>query len=252
MTIVEGFDARYWDGVLSLAHQRRFKFAGIKTSQGTRWTPREGWGVLQRQWNRANSRYGLLRLPFHYLTMPYPWTEPVQYGKDQAKNMFNTIRDVFGNDYGELPPAIDVEQRYAGMAGGDNRVATLKACLEKTTRLWNKVPLIYTATWYWDKYIHPYVGSWQYWKEYDLWEADPPPDTAIKGWVDGGVVTQVLLDTTLPGFNSGIDLNETTQEWIDSVTKPTAPPPPECEMEKITAYNQALDDVITAAQGLRK
>ncbi|NIR63987.1 MAG: hypothetical protein GWN76_08495 [candidate division Zixibacteria bacterium] len=194
------------------------------------------------------------------------------YGKAQADNFFNTIAEHFEGDYGELPPVIDLEHRRTGISG-ECRVKCYRALLDRTAELWNQAPMIYTAGWYWDTYVHPYVGDWKYWEEHELWEADPPPDTPIKGWVDGGVVLQVALSSPLDGwkdpkgYQGKVDINETEDSWLAKHWQPI--PPPNCEEEvtkalaaqkiiyekeiarlqdenaqlQIDVYNQALDDV---------
>ena len=228
--IVEGFDSRYWDGVLSPEYQKTMKYVGIKMSQGKNWIPREKYGLLVRQWLRANKNYGLLRLPFHYWLPSWPWYNHKKYGEEQAENFYERMMHQFEEQKGELPPAIDVESRFAGMASGEHRVICLRGCLDRTAELWNLSPGIYTATWYWDKYIAPYTGDWKYWEEHWLWEADPPPDTHIKGWGDTNAIQQVALDKSVPGFNAKVDFNETTQAWLDSVSQ-AIPAPNNCDSE---------------------
>lgn len=273
MNIVKGFDSRGWNGILPAGYQDGyFKFYFQKVSQGQKWIPSD-LAQLQKNWKRAKEVYSLPRGAFHFTLMPTFYTDPIAYGKAQGDNFYYTLKNKYGAEFGELPPVIDVENRYTGMAGGDKRVLMLRALLDKTAELFDQSPMIYTAGWYWDAYIHPYVGDWRYWEEYELWEADPPPDTPIKGWEENGIkakVTQVKLDWTPPGFNTKIDLDETTQEWLDNNTG-TPVPPPNCEEAvkkaldaqavvyeaeiaklKVSQYNLALNDVISCAENLKK
>lgn len=231
MTLVEGFDSRGWNGYFPPGYEH-LKFAGIKISQGKKWDPKDLW-MLQRQWDWAKSKYDLMRLPFHFWKGHRSWEDPIQEGKSQAYYFHNSITKRFGGDFGELPPAIDGEDRFLGMVTGKPLVHNFRACLEKTADLWNKVPGIYSAGWWWNKYIYPYLDGWKPWEEYWLWEADPPPPTPISGWGDEiGAITQVKLDTQMLGWNAVIDIDQTTQEWIDKVLgvatpDPTDPPPVE-------------------------
>lgn len=214
MTIREGFDKRHWNGLLTEDNAKHFKFVGIKVSQGLSWNPADR-AVLQKQWKRAYRVYGLLRLPFHYLLSPVIGQDAKLYGELQAQNFYNTMKNENLPEYtgwGELPPGIDVENRFVGMAGGKKRAQNLKACLEETEILWDRVPMIYTATWYWDKYIHPWFVEIvpEYWKKYELWEADPLPDTKIAGWGNSNSIQQIALDVPYPGFAGNVDINETT------------------------------------------
>lgn len=247
MTIVEGFDSRSWDGFLSPEYQAILKYVGIKISQGQNWTPPEGYTTLPKQWRRAKKNYSLLRLPFHYWLPGWTWYNHADYGKKQAENFHQSIIDHFEGDFGELPPCIDVESRFTGMANGAGRALNLKACLDWTEDFWNVVPLIYTATWYWDRYMHTEFVKLvpEYWKKYDLWEADPLPNTTIAGWGDNNSIQQVVLDKEiknfgLPGTSTKVDFDETTQAWLDKVTG-SIPTPDDCvaEVAKAVAESEA-------------
>ena len=237
--IIQGFDDRDWTGFLTPEQVAMWGFVGIKVSQGRVWNPKDR-ALLQRQWERANDNYGLLRIPFHYLLSPVIGQDPKLYGKQQAENFFTTMEvknlaDVRG--WGELPPCIDVEHRRLLMPSGYHLAMNLKTCLDETEAWWDKVPLIYTATWYWDKYMHVEFEKLvpEYWKIYDLWEADPKPDTTIKGWGDTNSVQQYELDFDYAGYPGELDLDETTQAWIDSRSQ-TVPIPSDCDDE----VNEAL------------
>lgn len=210
MTIVKGFDSRYWNGILPEGTD--FKFVGIKISQSTNFVPAEP--ILQ--WK--NSKGKLLRLPFHYWVGPAWYQDPHKHGKAQAQFFYDTMKRIHGNDMGELPPVIDIEDTSAPK--GRRTIQSIKAFMNKTKELWGREPMVYTAGWWFDVWFSPFYtpeayGGWDIYG-YDLWEADPPPDTKCGKW-DGSDITQVVLQTPYEGFNAGIDINETTQEWIDSV-----------------------------------
>lgn len=278
--IVEGFDDRDWNGYLSPALAKHFKLIGVKVSQGRVWNPKDR-AVLQKQWRRAKV-YDLLRIPFHYWLPGLIGTDSVLYGKNQAKNFHDSMikwNDPASFGWGELPPCIDVESLFVGMAGPKNRALCLLSCLKWTEDLWQRIPMIYTATWYWDRYMHTEFVKLvpEYWKIYDLWEADPLPDTDIAGWGKTNSVQQMKLDVAYPGYGSnGLDLDETTQAWIDSRTQSVPIPiPDDCEdkintalvtqkiqlegdhlvdleVAKKNAYNIAIGDSTQAVQKLHK
>jgi len=274
--IVTGFDSRYWDGILTAENQKTFKFFMGKFSQGKCFTPKEGWNLLSNNWKRTRDVYKIPRGPYHYMLFSHPWYDPITYGKENAQNFWNTCQEHFEGDIGEIPPTIDVESHWAGMVGGEGRVATLRACLEETEKLFGRVPLIYTARWYWDRYIAPYTGDWQYWKEHELWEADPPPDTPIAGWGNSCAIRQVALGKAWAGFNTTIDVDEVEDTWLAQYWKPT--PPSDCteavekaleaqaiiyeaeianlkaenEALKTSEYNQALNDVIGFSESAKR
>jgi hypothetical protein len=184
--IINGFDDRDWNGVLTEALAEFWKLVGIKVSQGRVWEPKDR-AVLQRQWMRANKNYGLLRIPFHFWLAPPVYTDAKLYGENQALNFYHTMiekNDPGNYGWGELPPCIDAENHFVGMANASQRALCFKVCLDKTEELWSRTPLIYTAGWYWNTYMHKEFEKLvpEYWKIYDLWEADPPPDSWIDGW----------------------------------------------------------------------
>jgi hypothetical protein len=246
--ILNGFDSRYWDGILPPEYLDHFSYYFQKTSQGVGWEPSEGWTQLQLNWKRVKEVYRLPRGPYHYTIMPYHDQNMIQRAEIQADDFLRVIDERFQGDQGELPPVIDLENVHEWMALEEDLALFVRALLGRTAEIFNKAPMVYTATWFWDLYIAPYVGDWEYYEEYELWEADPPPDTPIAGWVDGGDVVQVALSKSIPGFNTVVDLNETTQEWLNShIGTPTPPEPPDCDY----MYDQALDDVIAAIEELR-
>ncbi|RLC81729.1 MAG: hypothetical protein DRJ03_19865 [Chloroflexi bacterium] len=214
MTQVHGFDSRFWDGKLSQELLDWWEFVGIKISEGTSFVPRE----TPNQWYKAKA-HGLLRLPFHYWRTSYWWEDPTEHGKNQAQFMYDTITTHFDGEYGELPPVLDIEDTKA--PAGDRTIKSIKACLLELERLFGRKPMIYTAGWWFDPRIKnsfspEKYGGWDIYS-YDLWEADPPPDTACGEWTESAIV-QYKLDASINGINAGVDFNETTQEWIDKVT----------------------------------
>ena len=262
MELIQGFDDRDWNGYLSPELAKEFKFIGIKASQGKSWNPIDR-SILQRQWRRAKDPYNLLRIPFHFLISPTLLEDPEVNGVIQADNFHQSMKKwndpaVYG--WGELPPCIDVEDRFTGMAGPKSRAISLLNCLEVTENLWGRVPIIYTATWYWDTHVHPEFVKLvpEYWKIYDLWEADPDPATTIAGWGDTNSIQQYKLNIPYPGYGSNVlDLDETTKAWItkrlnELLPDPPPPPPPPpplpsgCEKQEIAMR----DAIVTLEKGL--
>jgi len=81
----------------------------------------------------------------------------------------------------------------------------------------------------WNRWAHPYIpaSKWDVYNQYDLWEADPPPLSSIAGGWTKRAIRQIRLDWDAPGFNAGIDVNETTQEWLDAAVKNQPSPNPQ-------------------------
>ena len=221
MEIVKGFDSRYWNGIMPPGYD--YKYVGIKISGGVDFVPVEP----QKQWRLAPDQ-GLKRLPFHYWRgknrVTYRGTDPKEWGKKQAHHFFET-KMKWSNDIGELPPCMDVEDKYS--IKGLWVIDSMWAFLERTEQLWGKKPMIYTAGWWWNTWAAPYANYYSTWSpyDYDLWEADPPPDTPCGEWEES-MITQVVLDWSAPGFNAKIDVNHAQKEWYNKQVGESGEPPP--------------------------
>jgi hypothetical protein len=244
--IIYGWDSRYWDGILPPEYENHFSVYFQKVAQGVGWVPSEGWNQLQLNWKRVKEVYRIPRGPYCYTIMPYHDQNMIQRGEIAADDYLRVINESFQGDQGELPPVVDLENVHPNMALEEDLALFVRAKLERASEIFNKRPMVYTATWFWDQYIAPYVGDWKYYEEYELWEADPPPDTPIAGWVNGGAVVQVALSKTIPGFNTVVDLNETTREWLNKQIGVTPPPLPTYK----DGYNQAIEDAVTVIEAL--
>lgn len=221
--IVKGFDSRY---TTTIPEDTEYKFAGIKISQAVIGGPYEQPLI---QWERA-VELGLAKLPFHF------WRgsndDPEQDGAEQAEWFFS----VYNQHYkpigeAELPPCLDAEDSYA--LKGLRSLRNLMAFLKRTEQLWNRRPIIYSAGWWWDTWIKPYTLFLHPIYSYDLWEADPPPDTPIGYWSESKIV-QVRLDFAKHGFNASIDEDEAQKIWYNNQVG-TLPPPGNTTKEKLEA-----------------
>ncbi len=239
MQYYKGLDSRYWDGVLPAGYDDGyFKYAGIKISQGTK--DNLDLSAPKKQWALAPAQ-GLDRLPFHF------WKgstlgNPEQHGIAQAEFFFEMMVKLDPN-LGELPPCVDAEDKWARK--GRNTLIDICACAKRTKELWGKHPLIYTARWWWDSWVTPwdnYDRSKYDPYIYDLWEADPPPDTKEPGdWElqeDQPVIIQVQLDVAYPGFNAKIDVDWADPNWYDKQVGTTPPQPPAEKTEVEVHYTK--------------
>lgn len=105
--------------------------------------------------------------------------DPIQ----QAQNLYNFC--AAHGDFGELPPALDIEE-YGNTQITPSKV---KACLEKLEQLFGVKPLVYTAKAVWDKWL----GNVAWAREYDLWCSNPP----YTQWFDTLIETVKSLDPAL-------------------------------------------------------
>ena len=242
MDYYKGLDGRYWDGIFPPGYED-FIFAGIKISQGTSHGS-INYEMPRRQW-RLVPEQGRTRMPFHF------WkgtsiSDPRQHGIAQAEFFFETTVGL-NLGMGELPPVIDVEDKWAPK--GLKSVVDVYHCIERTEQLWGQSPTVYTATWYWNQWIYPYDsfdgGKYQVYTR-KLWEADPPPDTKEPGlWTkDELAIIQVVLDTAYPGFNADIDIDWADKIWYDGQVGNVPPSNPDKSIVTVT-YNPDEVEVIT-------
>jgi len=211
--MIYGFDSRY---TRTIPFDGRFVFACIKISEAVRGGPYEE-PVLQ--WRLAGDR-GMARLPFHFWRCPQRG-DPVEDGIEQAEWMRSIYEQHFLlNGYAELPPAIDCEDIYSPR--GERPILSMLACLHRTRELWDKDPLIYSAGWWWDYRIKPYTMPTHELYSYDLWEADPPPDTLI-GYFGEPVIRQIRLDHYEEGFSAKIDTNTMIESYWRKHIEPEGP-----------------------------
>lgn len=224
MNYYKGLDGRYWNGVFPPGYED-FIFAGIKISQGTS-HGNINYEMPRRQWKLVPEQ-GRTRMPFHF------WKgtrtgDPEQHGIAQAEFFFDTTVGL-NLGMGELPPVIDVEDKWAQK--GLKSVVDVYHCVKRTEELWGQMPTVYTATWCWNQWIYPYDrfdgGKYKVYDITRLWEADPPPDTKEPGEYTKNdlAVIQVELDASYPGFNAKIDIDWADKIWYDEQVG-NAPPPP--------------------------
>lgn len=209
MTVL-GFDSRYTETIPS---DTEYEFAGIKISDGA------GGGPYTQpliQWERAGE-LGLDRLPFHYWRGP-GLDDPERDGEEQARWFRKLYEDHFlPHGPAELPPVLDAEDRFS--RPGSRALRSLMSFLDHTESLWGRKPLFYSAGWFFDHHIKPYTTPAHRIYTYELWEADPPPDTPIGFWAESeSVIKQVRLDFPKEGFTAQIDENEAQDEWYAGAT----------------------------------
>lgn len=224
----KGFDSRF---TTTIPENTEYEFAGIKISEAVRGGP---YTQPLIQWNLA-TELGLDKLPFHF------WRgsndDPKQDGIEQAEWFYSVYEQHFKPvSSAELPPVIDCEDKYA--LKGLRSLNNILYCLKRTEELWGRRPLVYSAGWWWDDYIKPYTTRTNLIYTYDLWEADPPPDTPIGYWNES-VITQVRLDFMKEGFTASIDENEALEEWYREQTDEK-----DNTKERLTQIRNELTEII--------
>ena len=205
-----GFDSRWWDG--RMPADSPYLFGYCKATEGDDFTSQQfGLQML------ALHNYKKLKGPFHFSRQA---SDPIE-----AIKRYHAVVSALDVPV-ELPPVDDFE---------DTRATPGKALTE---HMWIEVQeieqkfqqecMIYSAGWYWDRWVKPYIQPHQKFYDRMLWEADPPPPTPIGEWGEPDV-RQVRLDIKVPGFNAAIDENEATDEWFNKYVQ--TPPSQKTEIE---------------------
>ena len=245
-----GIDGRYWDGVIPTDFPTP-AFIGLKAT---------GFDIagdhLSRdfplQWAAAK-RLGIPPLPFHWFTYRSNAFDAAEHGRLQAEVFIDAIKAVGAK--APMAVAIDVEDKPS--LKGVRAVTALRACL-LFVQAAGFHPVIYSARWFWTDYLTPYAlyyhPTWSPY-QYDLWQADPPPDDPPFGWPPAGqVIRQYYLDWSAPGFHAKIDVNWVRQTWVDRwlvanpepVPAPAPPPHDDCaaQLSGIQEWYARLRDVV--------
>ncbi len=208
MPAIKGFDSRYWNGHLPTGYDYEFYIA--KATQDDLFVSPE----FRGQWESAG-QLGLKQGMYHY------WRH--FSGPQGQAGLYKSVSDDVGGP-GYFPPILDIEDPRA-----DKSLATAhKAwnCLDAMEQLFGEEVLVYTANWWWQSWIEPFISDSHPFYDRKLWEADPPPPTRIAWPDDKIVIIQEILDWHAPGFNAGIDQNIVNDEdWYNSLGGIQVPPP---------------------------
>ena len=115
MNLVHGVDVSYWEPRVDWQALRAqgFKFALVRATSGVGYVDPK----FKTHWEGARSE-GLLRGAYHYLIAN-------QDAKQQANLFISTIK----SDRGELPPIIDLEDKYNENASNSRIIPTMASLL---------------------------------------------------------------------------------------------------------------------------
>ncbi len=208
---IKGFDSRYWNGHLPTGYD--FEFYIAKATQNSEFVSPE----FRMQWESA-AQLGLKQGMYHY------WQKFAD-SKSQAR-WYKQISDEVGGP-GYFPPILDIEDPRASKSLDTAHKAW--DTLDEMEQLFGQEVMVYTANWWWQSWIEPFISSSHPFYSRVLWEADPPPPTRI-AWPDNKIViVQEVLDWNAPGFNAGIDVNVITDvNWYNGLggEEPNPEPPP--------------------------
>jgi hypothetical protein len=213
--MIQILDTRYWNGVIPPGYAY-IKGYIAKATDGDYFTSPE----FAMQYRAAEQLFGRARSAWSFF-------KGVSDPKAAAKRYHDLM--VAAGGYGGIPPVLDIEDKYAPK--GKPTVDKAWAQLQEMEQLAGREVMVYSAGWYWDSWCAPFIPLTHPIYTRDLWEADPGPDTPIKGWPNGGIMTQTILDWRAPGFidtagNPGlIDLSDVPEATFNAWVGPTTPPP---------------------------
>ena len=196
--MIKGIDISHWQGIIDWDKiPIEYKFVFMKASEGS--------GFIDNKFslNWFESKGELLRGAYHFWRYAFDPDE-------QAQHFYDTVSST--GDLGELPPVVDIEDTRAPK-GGDISVK-VNEMLTRTSELFGKKPIVYTAKWYWNEWL-----ASQAFGGYDLWVAHYRP-TWLKpylpaGWADWQI-WQHSSKGSVPGIGGNCDLNVAKDAWYES------------------------------------
>lgn len=163
---VPGIDVSRWQGTIDWRKvaQAGYRFAFVRASIGDTYTDPS----FFVNWKGAQNA-GILVSAYHVVT---PDVAP----KAQIGHFFEILDD----REPDLPLALDVERN--DRLGRVSVTTSIRGCIEEVQRRSGEAPMIYTARWFWDKYL----SASSEWARYDLWVAsytsEPVMPRDWRGW----------------------------------------------------------------------
>jgi len=160
MDLVHGVDVSVWEPKVDWQALRAqgFKFALIRATSGVGYVDPK----FKTHWDGARKE-GLVRGAYHYLIAG-------QDPKQQADLFISTI----SSDRGELPPIIDLEDKYNENVPNNKIIDTCKSVLDRVEKAFGLKPMIYSRTQYLNLHVsrNGKAPSWA--ADYPLWLAQYP------------------------------------------------------------------------------
>lgn len=198
MDRVPGIDVSRWQGRVDWAKVAAagYRFAIIRATIGDDYTdPR-----FHENWDRARDA-GLLTSAYHVVA---PRSEP----ESQMAHFFGTLE---GRE-ADFPLCVDVERE--DKADPDTITRCVRACLVDVENRDKRKPVIYTARWFWDRFMLPLVE----WGAYDLWVASYTSSPILPRDWDTWRFWQYSESGEVPGSGSrATDLNWFAGSYDDLV-----------------------------------
>lgn len=180
---VIGIDAAVWQGELPVASLEgaSIRFAIVKATHGLNKKPD---AQFRRSWE-ALGQSTLLRGAYHWFTDADP--------KAQAEHFVETVGDVGSLDV--LPLGVDFEEPST-VYSGKVLLDRLRVCLEHVEALSERRVMLYSGTWYWQKFVGD-AEAFDLVSRYFYWHSQYPR-TVMEGRRACGQSPPELPKPTLP------------------------------------------------------
>jgi GH25 family lysozyme M1 (1,4-beta-N-acetylmuramidase) len=190
-----GIDVSRWQGEINWSRvaEAGYRFVGIRATIGNYYT--DPWFYVN--WAEAMEA-GLLVSAYHVVVPDRP-----------ADSQIERFFDVLADRRSDFPPVLDVEVRRG--ASPEDITTCFEACADLVQQADGRRPVIYTARWFWDRYV---LDSPE-WTDFDLWVAHYGVESPRLpgGWAewrfwqysDHGRVPGIGTPTDLNWFNGSYD-----------------------------------------------
>lgn len=204
MDLVHGVDVSSYEPKVDWRKLRTqgFRFAFIRATSGIGFVDSK----FKEHWEGARSE-GILRSAYLYLIATQ---DPAQ----QANLFITTL----GADKGELPPVIDLEDKYNENASNTKIIDTCKAVLDLVEKAFKRKPMIYSRTQYLNVHVSRSGKAPSWAADYPLWLAQYPYVFDAKTMPNKNMPTQTV------GWQDWKFWQYSESAIIDGVTNDTGGP----------------------------
>ena len=189
---IHGIDVSRYQQVIDWSEVKRMEVAGvkigfvfIKASEGETDEDQH----FRRNWKKTKEQ-GLIRGAYHFF---HPQ-------KDAAIQAYNYL-DLVELKKGDLPPVLDIEQRYG--ASADQLRKNVKIWLQKVEAGTGIKPIIYSNVDFYEKYLAGYFDEYPFWAAHYLQPGKPRIDRSWSFWQhnETGRVNGILAKVDFNVFN---------------------------------------------------
>jgi GH25 family lysozyme M1 (1,4-beta-N-acetylmuramidase)/uncharacterized protein YraI len=208
MATVPGIDVSRYQGMVNwrAVADAGFKFAIVRA---TLWDVKLD-ETFETNWNGARSN-GLLVSAYNVIKPDVPAAAQIDF----------FAQALVGHKW-DLPPVLDIER------DDKQTPQTITPCVRESLRLseqrFGRKPIVYTAKWFWNKFVLPSPE----WAQYDLWVASyGTAEVVLPDAWSSWKIWQYTGSGRAPGIAGEVDLNWFNGSYDDLLKYcQTAPPPP--------------------------